>query len=152
MYKYCRILRNVALFFSLYLLLADSMEFIELTVTGAMSSGVALLILQFITSRIGKQMVLSFKHNSDSDLKKAFLISGLTLGESKGESIIRKFSKPSEILILRCLGLVCFGLGAIAYGVGYGNGNAVLQMLLGATIHLMIAPIASSLSTEKIKG
>lgn len=146
MYKYAKMLRNAALLLSFYLFFWEKISDNSLSMYGAVTSGLALLTLQIIVGVVGKNMMQSYKHRNDEPLRRGLMVGGLSVDSDCMKGIFSKFNTGKKIKTLSLVGVVILTLAAVHFGLGFGDSESVLLMLIGATIHLMISPISKGLS------
>ncbi len=140
MFKNVKHARNLALMMVVFWISFDMAGIYQLSMAGAVMTGVALLVFQFIVIQFGNKMVKNKKNENNSALKNAIIASGLPLSERLNEDTIRKSYGGRNALIL--LLAPTAGLGFTCSKVAFSVEPVVFSgIFLSAAVFMALYPI-----------
>ncbi len=148
MFKSAVILRNIALFASLALAFISAGKAMELSIAGAMSSGVALLVIQYLVSGVGAKMMNNKKNQNASPLKRALVTSGFSVPGSITEKTIKDKYRGSASKILSFAPAAALILCSTQFVLG-GESHWLLGLLISASFFLALQPIYLVIQKEE---
>ncbi|MEF1338963.1 hypothetical protein REH81_19645 [Vibrio rotiferianus] len=148
MFKSAVILRNIALFASLALAFTSAGKAMELSIAGAISSGVALLVIQYIVSGIGAKMMNNNKNQNASPLKKALVASGFSVAGSITEKVIKDKYHGAASKVFLFAPVAALALCATQFALGTES-YWLLGLLISASFFLAMQPIYMALQKEE---
>lgn len=140
MFKNVKHVRNLALMMVVFWISFDVAGIYNLSMSGAVSTGVVLLVLQFIVIQFGNQMVQNNKNSKNSDLKNALIASGLPRSERLNEATIRKTygGRNASILLFAPAAMLAFTCSKVAFTV---EPVVFSGIFLSASIFMAMYPI-----------
>lgn len=147
MFKSAVILRNIALFSSLSLAFISGGNAFELSLSGAITSGVALLVIQYVVSGIGYKMMNNNKNQNASPLKKALVSSGFSVAGSITEKVIKDKYHGSASKLFLFAPVATLALCATQFAIG-NEAYWMLGLLISASFFLAMQPIYVALQKD----
>lgn len=147
MFKNVKHARNLALMMLIFWIAFDFAGIYSLSMAGAVSTGVVLLVFQFIVHQFGTQMVQNNKNVKNSDLKNALIVAGLPLGERMNEATVRKAygGHNAKILLLTPAAALAFTCSKVAFSI---EPVVFASIFLSAAFFMAMYPIYMASNAE----